>query len=193
MENNIIEEEVKRLFWDELNNFQVERATKIIEQIITAFGDDAIKVIHEINVDWREPLKLYMKNTVKIIEKLEEQYGDEVIEVLKENCAYDALKHGQNMSANSGNTLDDFLKVFGTEGNIVSKSESEAVIRRSGCLVSQVARELGVENIMYYLHCYRDPYRVKGINPNISCKHNKTYMQGDSYCEYLITVEGNKE
>jgi hypothetical protein len=82
------------------------------------------------------------------------------------------------------------LKIFGLRGNLVSKSQSEAVIRREGCLVSQVARELGVENIMYCLHCYGDPYYVKGINHNISCKHNKTFMQGDDCCEYLITIEG---
>lgn len=192
MENNNIEM-VKKLFWDELHNFQVERATKIIEHLTTAFGDDVIKVIQEINVDWREPLKLYIKNTVTIIEKLKELYGDKMIEILKENCANDSLKRGQNISSNCGNTLEDFLKIFGTGGNLVSKSQSEAVIRRSGCLVSEVARELGVENIMYYLHCYGDPYYVKGINSNISCKHNKTFMQGDDCCEYLITVEGHKD
>jgi hypothetical protein len=190
MENHNIENEVKRLFWDELYNFQVERATKVVEHLTTALGDDAAKAIKEINVDWREPLKLYMKNTVKIIEKFKELYGDKVIEILKEYCAKDALKRGQDISANSGDTLDDFLKVFGKGGNIVSKSQSEAVIRRSGCLVSEVAKELGVENIMYYLHCYGDPYYVKGINPNISCKHNKTCMQGDDCCEYSITVDG---
>jgi len=156
MEKHIIENEVKKLFWDELHNFQVERATKIIEQLTAAFGDDVVKVIKEINVDWREPLKLYMKNTVTIIEKLKEVYGDEMIEILKENCAKDALKRGQHISPNSGNTLDAFLKVFGKGGSLVSKNQSEAVIRRSGCLVSQVARELGVEDIMYCLHCYGD-------------------------------------
>lgn len=190
MENHIIENEVKNLFWDELHNFQVERATKIIELFTTAFGDDAVKVIKEINVDWREPLKLYMKNTVTIIEKFQELYGDKVIELLKECTANDALKRGQNISANSGDTLDDILKVFGKGGELVSKSQSEAVIRREGCLVSQVARELGVENIMHCLHCYGDSYYVQGINPNISCKHNKTFMQGDDCCEYIITVEG---
>lgn len=190
MENHIIENEVKKLFWDELHNFQLERATKIIQLFTTAFGDDAVKVIQDINVDWREPLKLYMKNIVTIIEKFKELNGDKVIEILKECTSNDSLKRGQNISANSGDTLDDFLKVFGKGGNLVSKSQSKAVIRRSGCLVSQVARELGVENIMYCLHCYGDPYYVKGINPNISCKHNKTFMQGDDCCEYLITLEG---
>lgn len=190
MENHIIENEVKNLFWDELHNFQVERTTEIIELFITAFGDDAVKVIKEINVDWREPLKLYMKNTVTIIEKFKELYGDKVLELLKEGTANDSLKRGQNISINSGDTLDDFLKVFGKGGKLVSKSQSEVVIRREGCLVSQVARELGVENIMYCLHCYGDPYYVKGISHNISCKHNKTFMQGDDYCEYLITIEG---
>jgi hypothetical protein len=188
MENHIIEKEVKGLFWDELHNFQLERATRIIELFVTAFGDDAVKVIQEINVDWREPLKLYMKNTVTIIEKFKELYGDKVIELLKEGTSNDSLKRGQNISKNSCDTLEDFLKIFGKEGNLVSKSDSEAFIRRSGCLVSQVARELGVENIMYYLHCYGDSYYVKGLNPNISCKHNKTFMQGDDCCEYLITI-----
>lgn len=190
MKNHIVENEVKKLFWDELHNFQLERATKIIELFITAFGDDAVKVIKEIDVDWREPLKLYMKNTVTIIEKFKELYGDKVIELLKESTSNDSLKRGQNISGNSGDTLDDFLKIFGEGGNLVSRSESEAFIRRSGCLVSQVARELAVENIMYCLHCYGDPYYAKGINPNISCKHNKTFMQGDDCCEYLITIEG---
>lgn len=189
MEKHIIEKEVKDLFWDELHNFQLERATKIVELFVTAFGDDAVKVIQEINVDWREPLKLYMKNTVTIIEKFKELYGDKVIELLKEYNSNDSLKRGQNISANIGDTLEDVLKIFGQEGNLVSRSESEALIRRSGCLVSQVARELGFENIMYYIHCYGDPYYVKGINPNISCKHNKTFMQGDDCCEYLITIE----
>lgn len=190
MENLTLENEIKNLFWDELHNFQLQRATEMIEYFITAFGDDAIKVVHEINMDWREPLKLYMKNTVTIIEKFKELYGDKVIEVLKEYNSKDSLKRGQNISANSGNTLDDFLKIFGQGGNIVSRSESEALIRSSGCLVAQVAKELGVENIMYCLHCYGDPYYAKGINPNISCKHNKTLMEGDDCCEYLITIEG---
>ncbi len=190
MDNYIVENEVKKLFWDELHNFQLERATKIIELFITAFGDDAVKVIQEINVDWREPLKLYMKNTVTIIDKFKELYGDKVIELLKEFTSNESLKRGGNISASNGDTLDDFLKIFGKEGNLVSRSQSEALIRRSGCLVSQVARELGVENIMYFLHCYGDPYYAKGINPNISCNHNKTFMQGDDCCEYLITIDG---
>lgn len=190
MENHIIENDVKELFWDELHNFQLERATKIVELFINTFGDDAIKIIQEINVDWREPLKLYIKNTVTIIEKFKELYGDKVIELLKEFNANDSLKRGENISANSDSSLDDFLKIFGTGGTVVRKSESEAFIRSSGCLVAQVARELGVENIMYCLHCYGDPYYAKGINPNISCKHNKTLMQGDDCCEYLITIDG---
>jgi hypothetical protein len=189
MENQISENKIKELFWDELHNFQLERATKIMELFITAFGDDAVKVIQEINVDWREPLKLYMKNTVTIIEKFKELYGDKVIELLKESTSKESLERGQNISTNNGDTLDDVLKIFGNGGTLVSKSQSEAVIRREGCLVSQVARELGVESIMYCLHCYGDPYYVKGINPNISCKHNKTFMQGDDCCEYLITLE----
>lgn len=189
MENDIIKNEVKRLFWNELYDFQVERMTKIIEQLTTALGDDVAKVIHDINVDWREPLKLYMKNTCMIIEKLKELYGDNVIEILKEFTSNESFKRGQDISENSGDTLDDFLKIFGKEGNLVCKNQSEAVIRRSGCLVSEVAREIGAENIMYYLHCYGDPYYVRGINPNISCKHNKTYMQGDDCCEYSITFE----
>lgn len=100
-----------------------------------------------------------------------------------------SLERGQSFPINSDDVFDDFLKFFGNGGDLVSKSQSEAVIRRSGCLVSQVARELGVEDIMYYLHCYGDPYYVKGINLNISCKHNKTFMQGDDCCEYLITLQ----
>ncbi|MBW9159598.1 L-2-amino-thiazoline-4-carboxylic acid hydrolase [Clostridium tagluense] len=192
MENHIIENEVKSLFCHELYNFQVERATKIVEHLTTALGDDVVKSIQEINVDWKEPLKMYMENTVMIIEKLKELYGDKVIEILKEHTANDALKRGQDMSANTGATLDDFLKIFG-KGKLVCKSQSEAVLRCEGCLVSKVARELGVENIMYYLHCYGDPYYAKGINPNISCKHNKTFMQGDDCCEYLITMKVNKD
>ncbi|MBZ9686772.1 L-2-amino-thiazoline-4-carboxylic acid hydrolase [Clostridium estertheticum] len=160
--------------------------------MITAFGEDVVKSIQEINVNWQEPLKMYMKNTVAIIEKLKEVYGDKVIEIIKEYTANDALKRGQDISANRGDTLDDFLEIFG-KGNLVCKSESEAILRREGCLVSKVARELGVENIMYYLHCYGDPYLVKGINPNISCNHNKTFMQGDDCCEYHITMKVNKD
>jgi len=48
-------------------------------------------------------------------------------------------------------------------------------------------------NELYNLYCYADPYYVKGINPNISCKHNKTFMQGDDCCEYLITLKVNKD
>lgn len=189
MANQIIENEVKRLFWNELYNFQVERATKIMEHLTETLSDEVINIIQEMKVDWREPLRLYMKNTYMIINKLKELYGSKVIELLKECTSNDAFNRGQTM-APDGDTLEDLLKIFGHGGTLTSKTQSEAVITRSGCLVSEVARELGAEDIMYYLHCYGDPYFVKGINPHISCKHNKTYMQGDDCCEYFITMDG---
>jgi hypothetical protein len=185
----MIEKEVKRLFWNDLHHFQVERATKIIEHLTDTLGDDVVKVIQDMNVDWREPLKLYMKNTSTIVEKLKELYGSKVLEALKDITSTDAFNRGQTI-APDGDTLDDILRIFGNGGTVINKSQSEAVIRRSGCLVSEVAREIGVEDIMYYLHCYGDPYYVKGLNPHITCKHNKIYMQGDDCCEYLITIDG---
>jgi hypothetical protein len=185
----MIQDEVKRLFWQELHDFQTERAEKIIERLTGVFGSGVTQALKELDIDWREPLRLYLKSTAAIIKKLKERYGDQVTEIVKEYVAEDAQRRGQALLGGGNGTLEDLLKVFGRGGELVRKTESEAVIRRPGCLVSEVARELGVEDVMYCLHCYSDPYYVKGINPKMTCRHNKTAMGGDACCEYVLTAD----
>jgi hypothetical protein len=184
----MIRNEVKRLFWQELHDFQTERAEKIIERLTEVFGSGVTQALKELNIDWREPLRLYIKSTAAIIKKLKERYGEQVTEIVKDYVAEDAQRRGQALSSGV-DSLEALLKVFGQGGELVSKSQTEAVIRRPACLVSEVARELGVEDVMFCLHCHGDQYYVQGINPNITCTHQKTAMQGDEYCEYVVTAD----
>jgi len=95
-----------------------------------------------------------------------------------------------------GNTLKHFAKGLATwsaggvlDIEILELSETKYSFNVNRCGYADMYKKLGMADLGVFLSCGRDFELVKGFNPRMKLIRTKTIMEGNTYCDFRITLE----
>ena len=170
-----------------LHNFHTERTASIINELADRFGEAVIHVVEQMEIDKKGLISWHLKRTAELVEKLQESFGPEVVDIIKLKEGEDRRKNGLEMAQSTGgNTIADIIPYFGGEQNVIDRSSDSVLIQTQFCPLADSAREMGIENLIYSLHCCSDHFFVEGFNPELGCEVQKSMLNGDNFCEHYI-------
>ena len=175
-----------------LNDFLARLSYGIIKNLRDKYGEEAISIIDKLEMDTEGLYRWHLQRILQIIDALKEVYGPEVIGAAAEYTAKSRYDEGAALaSERGGNALADIVPVFtfGNDENIVSRSDTEAVIKWQGCPAGRIAHEMGRSDVFFDLYCKSDCAMVSGFNSGLECEHIKTVMKGDGCCVHRIYVK----
>lgn len=188
--NNI--REIQKNQFGGLHDFHTERTASMLEALQDEFGDEIVKVLEDIDIDKYGLYRWHLERTLSIIDTLSEKIGSEVVDsVIKRQ---ETLRREQGtILANelSKNTLDDIIPFFtgGNIENIIEKSDTDVLIKTTGCLVGRVAYDINKGEEIYALHCNTDKDFVEGFNSKLGCEVVKTLIEGNDCCIHRIYIK----
>ncbi len=73
------------------------------------------------------------------------------------------------------------------ELEVLEESDERYSYNVTRCRYAEMYRELGLEDLGYYLSCNRDATLVEGFNPELELRRTQTIMQGAPYCDFRYT------
>lgn len=173
----------------ELHEFQMNRLERIITSLRDNYGEEVFEVIKDMNLNYKELLKWYLRHIFDVVNAMKGKFGDEVLNIIHQAEIDDVVKEGKAYAKRCGqNTLKDIIPMFGERNLVMEESNEKGLLFRqeNGCPMSRISREEGLEEVMCKLHCSVDPYLVKGFNENLVCELRKSHLFGDEFCEWYI-------
>lgn len=151
------------------------------------------------------PWSLPHKGIVEISRELFNIFGKEKTLQLLTNIAKKFITEEAKAATNSSpiKSFDDFLKIFKktSEENLWDKmnvdesikiTENTREVKTVACLVADVWRSWGAEEIGYAYNCAADFTFVKALHTNLRLERTKTLMMGDDCCDFKFIWEEKK-
>jgi hypothetical protein len=110
----------------------------------------------------------------------------------------DAIRSGKVMAEKyDGNGIQELLRVL-TEGWAEDDALEYTVLEQTDrvlnfdvtrCRYAELYGKLGVKEFGSCLSCSQDPAFIKAFNPRMNLVRTQTIMQGDSTCDFRISLE----
>lgn len=153
------------------------------------------KFLESADMTFQEVFDFAFRTFVPVLQDLVKESGEEqVVAVLKRLTSESALRAGQaaadQLPTNDSAAFHTRLR----EPNhfwrhiltfeVVEDTPQAFEVKVTECLWAKTFREIGAEEIGYWLVCHPDYAYCQGFNPHISMIRSKTLMQGESYCNH---------
>lgn len=123
---------------------------------------------------------------------MKEHYGDEVYQVLKKSHAERIYSRFSKLAEENGDTsIEAFARHIWEElpamGFEYTQEQTDLGIQMkcTKCPPAEIAKRLGITEMMFYMCCEQDQFMPDGFNPSIGFKRTKTLMQGDDCCDHF--------
>lgn len=128
-----------------------------------------------------------------LVKEFETEFGREktrgILERVIKSLARD--KGREMAAAASGNGLDTFaglkepwVRNGALELEVLEESAERYSFNVTRCKYAEMYRELGLEELGFYLSCNRDATLIEGFNPELELQRSQTIMMGASHCDF---------
>ena len=132
---------------------------------------------------------------VDTIRAIQETYGPEAVEIVREHQNRATIaKPSERGTQAADNSLGAFCTALehGCRGSHewekIKDSESRQAYRFTRCMMADIYRSLGAEDIGIWI-CEGDGPAAAAFNPRIRFQRTKTLMEGDDCCDHVFFVE----
>lgn len=156
-------------------------------ELAEQLGDEVLQVASQVDVDYQGLIRWHLIRMIELIEQLQKKFGPEVIDIILAKERAERINNGIEMAEQSvKNTIEDIIPYFGGNQNVIERSEQHCLIHTKYCALANAAKDAGIEELIYQLHCCSDPFFVEGFNNELKCEVRKSLLHGDDYCEHYI-------
>jgi fumarate reductase iron-sulfur subunit len=119
------------------------------------------------------------------------------LEILKQVIENIALKSGKDLAQKMGDNkicdyargLEPWMAGDAYDQEILELSEERFDFNINRCAYAQMYKELGMEDLGFYLSCSRDFKLMEGFNPELKMIRTKTIMEGADCCDFRISYK----
>lgn len=184
--------ELQQNLFGGLHDFHTERTATWIDEVINAYGEEALSLIKNAGVDTYGLYRWHLERTLSWIDTLEEAYGTEVVDIILNSHRKARREQGAQFAKELGkNSLEDIIPFFsyGIEDNIIEKDDKQVLIKATGCLAGKIAYDINRSKRVYALHCDLDKDFTEGFNSKLGCEVIQTLMDGHDCCIHRIYVK----
>lgn len=127
-----------------------------------------------------------------VVNLMKKRFGEEAYQVLVEEASEGARQRFSKLAEEAiDNSIEAFLK-YGFEPLLkdgfeytVEETNAGYQMNYTKCPVADMAKRLGITELMFYMCCEQDHVMPGAFNPDIGFKRTKTLMQGDSCCDHF--------
>jgi len=118
------------------------------------------------------------------------------LSIATEAVKKDAIKIGEMMSKQYGNTIADLFRIVkevwstgdAIDFEIVEKTEITLKFNVFRCSYVDLYDKLGLRDLGFCLSCSRDASFAKGFNPKMKFERHQTIMEGAPLCDLCFTL-----
>lgn len=189
--STVVKELQQNLFGG-LHDFHTERTAVWIDAVREKLGDEVLELLQEKGTDNYGLYRWHLERSLGIIDILKEKYGEQATDIIHQKQLRDRREQGAQIAKELGNNeLRDYI-AFTTGGNdekIITKSDTEVLIKSTGCLAGKIAFDINKGDMVYTLHCATDPSFVEGFNSKLGCEVVQTLMDGHDCCIHRIYIK----
>jgi hypothetical protein len=144
---------------------------------------------------YKEYLKNKYTNLVLLVKEMEKTIGKTKAHQIVEKTFYNDMYDSVTEELGPVNVFSDFVRIEKEDNESIDfintvaikyviDTDSELGLHVSECLVAEVFKELGAEDVGYLVVCNPDHAYAQACSPCVKLRRSKTLMQGDEYCDH---------
>jgi len=116
----------------------------------------------------------------------------EVIKGLaREKGAAMAKEAGGNSLGVYATLKEPWVRNGALEFTVLTEEEDAYDFNVTRCRYAEMYREMGLEDLGFYLSCNRDGTLIEGFNPGLELTRTQTIMQGAAFCDFRYRKRGS--